>query len=196
VGIRRKPDFDRLRLYQPFRARPNGWTAVHGKSTRRPAFLGASASLKIMASAVLFERHPLDRTPLTSFRSRRLRSSHSAEWRDARHSPGGPRRGARPPPTALGRPGLQGAASALRSSAVPFAMRKNLMRPGVCCHSTVKQYSILLELPAGRAEALQVNGSDCACGRQILSKRYSGADSLCVGRLHHCGTRRNPRRTS
>jgi hypothetical protein len=57
----------------------------------------------------------------------------------------------------------------LRSSAVPFAMRKGPMRPGVCCHSAVKQYSIMFELPAGRAEALQVNGSDCACGRQIFS---------------------------
>jgi hypothetical protein len=27
-----------------------------------PAFLGGTASLKIMASAVLFERHPLERT--------------------------------------------------------------------------------------------------------------------------------------
>jgi hypothetical protein len=28
-------DFDRLRLHQPFRTRPNGWPAVHGKSPRR-----------------------------------------------------------------------------------------------------------------------------------------------------------------
>jgi hypothetical protein len=85
----------------------------------------------------------------------------------------------------------------LRSSAVePFAMRKGPMRPGVCSHSAVMQYSILIELPAGRAEALQVNGSDCAGGRQILLKSYSGAGSLYVGLLRHCGPRRNLRRTS